>query len=211
MSTTNPTIAFMHSLVKGGVARGERPEILSAVQGAAVDLALWERSIPPCLTYWLQSLNLRDLPDMRFSMQSDRRNETISRELYGMSSAFIADVQNLSQQYVQVSGCEQLSVRLECVTDNACRKFHTDYVGLRLITSYTGPGTEWTTRDALNSHSHQLHVGCVGLFKGRKWKGGYEPFIVHRSPPIAGTGIARLVLVIDDLLLDPEDVCPPIT
>ena len=40
-----------------------------------------------------------------------------------------------------------------------------------------------------------LAPGAVGLFKGRILAG--EQAIVHRSPPIAGTGEARLLLVID--------------
>lgn len=43
--------------------------------------------------------------------------------------------------------------------------------------------------------SRSLAPGAVGLFKGRILAG--EQAIVHRSPPIAGTGEERLLLVID--------------
>jgi hypothetical protein len=41
----------------------------------------------------------------------------------------------------------------------------------------------------------QMQPGQVGLFKGRLAVA--EPAVLHRSPPIAGTGQRRLLLVLD--------------
>jgi hypothetical protein len=43
-----------------------------------------------------------------------------------------------------------------------------------------------------------FEAGDVALFKGCGWPGQpHDGGIVHRSPRIAGTGITRLVLVLD--------------
>jgi hypothetical protein len=43
-----------------------------------------------------------------------------------------------------------------------------------------------------------FEAGDVALFKGCGWPGqAHDVGIVHRSPSIAGTGITRLVLVLD--------------
>jgi len=102
-----------------------------------------------------------------------------------------------------------VAIRLEVIETNACRKFHADHVTARLICSYAGPGTQWIDdRDAMALAGgadpatltvRQVATGDVALFKGHDRS---ETPIVHRSPPIAGTGTRRLVLVIDPARAD---------
>ena len=42
-----------------------------------------------------------------------------------------------------------------------------------------------------------MQAGWVGLFRGRLWPGDLPCRLLHRSPPIAGSGETRLLLVID--------------
>lgn len=52
--------------------------------------------------------------------------------------------------------------------------------------------------DADASQVMAFETGDVALFKGCGWTGqAHDGGIVHRSPRIAGTGMARLVLVLD--------------
>ena len=208
MPMTNPRKDAVSSRLAQGMGYGLHAQVLNSVRDSEIDLAIWQRPLSPCLKYWLQTINPRDLLDRRFNVSCHHLAKDIETGLSDLSPAFVADVRDLARKYAEISRCEQISVRLECVTDNACRKFHTDYVGLRLITSYVGPGTEWAYQDSLGSETkpYQLAPGEVGLFKGRKWRTDYMPQIWHRSPPIAGKGVARLLLVIDDLLLETDDV-----
>ncbi|AXE66300.1 hypothetical protein BBF93_06835 [Hyphomonas sp. CACIAM 19H1] len=86
-------------------------------------------------------------------------------------------------------------MRLEYVTDDACRKFHKDETGFRLITTYLGPGTQWIDTGAGNASIFQMQTFEVGMLLGQRR--GREGRILHRSPPIEGTGETRLVLVVD--------------
>ncbi|MFT3968553.1 MAG: DUF1826 domain-containing protein, partial [Sphingobium sp.] len=81
-------------------------------------------------------------------------------------------------------------------------KFHADYVKVRTITTYLGQGTQWIDTGSAEMagtaggpEAEQLDPGDVGMFKGRLWQ--ETPTILHRSPPIGGSGEKRLVLVID--------------
>jgi hypothetical protein len=101
-------------------------------------------------------------------------------------------------------------LRLEGITTDACRRIHADYTDLRLITTYAGPGTDYLPRFATPNEGNlqRLATGDIGLFKGRLHAAGHEPCL-HRSPPIAGTGAARLVLVIDSQLAGARAVETP--
>ncbi|OBX17872.1 hypothetical protein A9995_14525 [Erythrobacter sp. QSSC1-22B] len=89
-------------------------------------------------------------------------------------------------------------IRLELVVTNSCRKIHSDYTDLRLITTYAGPGTQVLPMGAekLESNLWSVPAGWVGLFKGRLFGEGHSACL-HRSPPAADLRVRRLVLVID--------------
>lgn len=81
-------------------------------------------------------------------------------------------------------------------------RFHADYVRARTITTYVGQGTQWI--DAARKIGdtppdddgiRRIETGAVAVFEGRLWLA--NPAVLHRSPPIAGSGERRLVLVID--------------
>lgn len=45
----------------------------------------------------------------------------------------------------------------------------------------------------------RLDRGAVALLRGERGATSDRPAVLHRSPPIAGTGIVRLLLTIDDV------------
>lgn len=121
----------------------------------------------------------------------------------------VHDVLDKADFMAQLTGAPVLRVRLEVVDDDHCRKFHVDDVRLRLVTTYRGPGTEWVAprmavklaigEDPSLDAIRQLGRGHIAVMRGRKGATTEAPGILHRSPPIAGTGIVRLFLAIDEL------------
>lgn len=123
-----------------------------------------------------------------------------------------ADVLDLAQWFGRIAGTAAVRLRLGTVRGLACRLFHADYVGLRLLCTYSGPGTEYleesnVNRSALGKGRNQdivrsrrlirrLDTNDVGLFKGEAYPGNSGLGIVHRSPP-ASRRAPRLVLCID--------------
>ena len=110
------------------------------------------------------------------------------------------DVQKLSNAFADILSLSHVKLRIERVYDNACRKFHKDNVRARLICTYYGPGTEYGI--ALLGEQPALiksvPAGCPVIFKGKKWPINSPAVLLHRSPPIEGTDITRLVIVIDE-------------
>jgi hypothetical protein len=119
----------------------------------------------------------------------------------------VADVAAQARRFADVTGTTHLGLKLEVVRDNACRKLHHDYVAHRLVCTYRGPGTQWLARD------HEAPLGderevvpdhwltaiprfATAIFAGVLLPGARP--ILHRSPPISGTGEIRLVLTINE-------------
>ena len=177
------------------VRMGDDAEILRVIEDDAVTLAVWQRPSP------LPSPDLSDFPAIRFASDMRRVAHGIADALAALPRQdwhhrLAADVQHLAQLYGALTGDDRVEVRIERVTGNGCWKFHADYVALRLITTYCGRATQWLPHGASDdTEPHALSTGDVGLFKGRERAG--ERAIIHRSPPIAGSGEDRLLLVID--------------
>ncbi|WP_273249027.1 DUF1826 domain-containing protein [Sediminimonas qiaohouensis] len=77
--------------------------------------------------------------------------------------------------------------------------FLSDNVPARLLCTYRGEGTEYgkTCNDGEHEQINRMKSGWVGLFRGATWLGDAPCGLTHRSPPIAGRGETRLLLVID--------------
>lgn len=132
----------------------------------------------------------------------------------GYKMKFIQDVVNVSQVFFEITGAEKIRLVLKIVSDDACRKFHTDGYDLRLLCTYRGPGTEWiedryVNRDRLIHGSNEQIVRDlskvqrteafeVSVLKGEHSKSMQRAGIVHRSPPLEGlTDVRRLLLRLD--------------
>lgn len=169
--------------------------VLATIDQPQVTLAVWERPSP------LPAPALADFPTIRFAANTQGVVAKVRDALAPLPAepwheTLAADVARLAMLYATWTGEERVEVRIERVTGNGCWKFHADYVGLRLITTYCGQATQWLPQDAPDETAPRaLSAGDVGLFKGRERAG--DRAIIHRSPPIAGTGEDRLLLVID--------------
>lgn len=125
-----------------------------------------------------------------------------------------ADMATLARDFAAATGACALRARLERIEGPACKLFHVDYVECRLITTYTGAGTEYladadVVRERLGQGTNRgvkkpgaavrhLEEFEIGLFKGEAWPGNRGKGIVHRSPPADGAS-PRLVFVLDAL------------
>lgn len=111
--------------------------------------------------------------------------------------------------------------RFDVVRGDSCRKFHADYVAIRLLVTYAGPGTEWIEdadadrsflgRQDLDvqgcnagvvrepSAIHRAVAGDVLVLKGAAFPRNEGRGAIHRSPPLEHLGrrVERLVLRID--------------
>ncbi|GAB3451483.1 hypothetical protein GCM10027396_27760 [Insolitispirillum peregrinum] len=112
----------------------------------------------------------------------------------------------------RLSGANAVKVRLDRITNNACRLFHPDNVSLRLVCTYRGPATQWLPKEACDrsgigsgnndaivrdwSRVQSLRPFWVGVMKGERWPGHQGGGLLHRSPPLE-TGDWRMFLALD--------------
>lgn len=181
------------------VASGTSASVLAAIHRPAINFAVWERTLAPALLADLAALDLCCAADVRLTAALPDLPDCLAAAMAAAGwagPALSADVLALARNFASVMACPAVEVRLEVVDDDACRKFHADYVPARLVTTYLGPGTDWLPDGADSTTSpRRLAAGAVALFKGRSWP--TDNPIIHRSPPIAGTGQRRVVLVLN--------------
>lgn len=179
------------------VVRAPAPDALETLRRPEVALAIWERDLPAALREALAQLDLDTVDDIEAALAADAAPEGLLRAA-GYPDAAIAplaaDIARLMQHHTGLTGGERLSLRLEVVEGDACRRFHADYVTLRLLCTYVGPGTQWH-HVAAPEAIEQVPTGAVAVFKGRFLLD--PPTVLHRSPPIVASRARRLMLVID--------------
>lgn len=190
---------MMPAPVAAHMASDHSPAVFAALHDPAINLVVWQRTLAEDLRCALARIDLCCARDLRLTLalpdHADQLGQAL-RDAGWPGAALAADIDDLARRFAAVMACPAVELRLEVVRGDACRKFHADYVPARLVTTYLGPGTDWLPDGAGDERAaRRLAAGVVGLFKGRTWP--TDTPIIHRSPPIAGTGQARVVLVIN--------------
>lgn len=205
---------------------GRGPDVLSRVTAPGVELAIWRRRLPASLGRWLADVDPACFPDGRILATPhdlpaaiDLLVETSALPAGPERQALADDVFALARSFASILGAEAVDIRLEALAHDACWRFHRDHVSARLVTTYVGPGTEWVhPAEATRAIEQQkdyagplerLAAGDVALFRGCHPGTpfhGPDQGIVHRSPPIAGSGLTRLFLCLNL----PSPASPPL-
>lgn len=138
---------------------------------------------------------------------------------YSGKEVLVADLNHLLEIYIELIGCPSVGIRLEIVDRAMCPRFHVDNVGIRMLCTYRGPGTEWL-EDVCADRS-KLGSGCLDastanaeivlnpagihcafpydiiLLKGSGWQGNEGRGIIHRSPAVPENEASRILLALD--------------
>jgi len=212
----------MNALAKTGTV--EAPDIFESADGSVLDdirrpgcaVAIWQRRREAALAAWLDGLPVEALPSLRRRLAAEETAGAVDaacaaaglppsaeRELLAAGSGALA------LRFAGIMGVARVAVRLDVITDDACRRFHLDHVSARLLCAWRGAGTQFAPQgpetacaDPACAHPSPpglvgMQPGAVAIFRGRSWPGPEVSTVLHRSPPLAGTGWARLLLVVD--------------
>lgn len=198
---------------RGVAVPAAEPGVLFAALRPEVNLAVWHRELPAGF-----AASLRDLA-------AAAPFETIAGGAPGHAVASLAgslpapapidlllDIHDLAVAFAAVAGSGgAVRVRLEATADRSCPRWHADGVGLRLLCTYRGPGTEWLPLAGgaaaasglppggpAPGRAARLPTGAVAILKGEAYPGNSGWGCVHRSPPAAPGGRARLLLCLDE-------------
>ncbi len=115
--------------------------------------------------------------------------------------ALAADMTRLATMFAAIIGKDRVRVRLDGVTHDSCRHFHMDAIGLRLLCTYRGAGTQWTMCGPECRAPHQAPACSVALLKGSRHAPPPPAGCLHRSPPVSHLPEdkrARILLCIDE-------------
>ncbi|QFS84919.1 hypothetical protein FIU97_18690 (plasmid) [Roseivivax sp. THAF40] len=196
-----------------GVGVADTPEGLSALHRPGCAAAIWRRQPLPSFQSWIDGLDAERLPKARVILRPDAVRAAASEicDLSGTPDCperdrLVDDIAALADIFATLMRARWLRLRLDVVTTNACRRFHIDAVTARLVCTYRGTGTQYaiSTDGAEPQRIFTVPTGAPILLRGTLWPESPRAGLLHRSPPIEGTGATRLVLVLDPID-DPEE------
>ena len=197
--TPDPT----YSSLRTTPASGDRPcsgavgtDIagLERIFDDAIAVAVWRRSLPAAFDDLLASNLPREEVVLRETLRAAEPDFTSVSRALGLAVGGAVDA--LLRELIEL---------------------YADRVGLRLICTLRGPGTEWLDGTDVDRRwlgaagiadeatgllragavVHGLGAGDVGIFKGESWPGNHGRGAVHRSP--ASDGGWRLLVTLDSL------------
>jgi len=195
----------MHTTLTRMPQSVDKPADLAAIREPGCNLVIWQRAPFADFAPLLEG----DPADLRFECTPAECTAMLAEGLgangFGgaaLHPALSADAGQLAEAFCAAMELARLELRLEVVRTDSCRKWHADYVTARLITTYVGEGTDWLDEDDADRVAagqgplapQRLRTFDVGVFKGKL---ATDRPAIHRSPPIAGTGAARLLLVLN--------------
>lgn len=163
---------------------------------------------------WIDGQDAEQLPAARLILRPQEVKANISAACDSAKTpdcaertCLIDDIAALADIFARVMRAPFLRLRLEHVTTNACRKFHCDAVTARLICTYRGAGTQYGfAQDGADpKRFFSVPLGAPILLRGTRWPDQSRSGLLHRSPPIEGSGDTRLVLVLDPVFDSEED------
>ncbi|HHB80739.1 MAG TPA: DUF1826 domain-containing protein [Aliiroseovarius sp.] len=189
------------------------PAALSSFLQPGCAAAIWRRQTPPDVQSWLDGIDGEALPRARVTLRPHAVGEAVQR-LFDMANLpdreerdwLQHDIVRLADVFSDLMRARYVRLRLDVVTTNACRIFHVDVVTARLVCTYRGTGTQYgiSTGGAEPRDVFTVQTGSPILLRGSLWPTDPPSGLMHRSPPIEGTGETRLVLVLDPVT-DLED------
>ena len=112
----------------------------------------------------------------------------------------VTELAGLVDLFATLTDAQSVGIRMTATRQRECPRFHVDRVGLRLLCTWLGEGTEWLAHeDVIREQLGHPSGGCcevkrpgaaiqhmepfaVGVFKGEAWPGNAGRGAVHRSP-----------------------------
>ena len=181
---------------------------LAVIRDPGCAVALCQRQPDRNVLEWLEKLDSDRLPKARVILPPDRISEALE-QICDISDTpdceerkrLIDDVTKLAKVFADLMKTAHLRLRFNVVTTNSCKKFHIDRITARLLCTYRGTGTQYGVSIDGPEPDHILTVptGSPIVLRGSLWPETPKSGILHRSPPIEGTGEYRSILVLDPI------------
>lgn len=207
-------------------------QVLTLIYEPQINIAILQRNLLPDVTNYVTALMQKP---HKYSLKTSGNLEQLMVEIQRAfpsaiigvngkdsctsAAAFYADVHECLSMFSCLFDAQRIGLRIDTLESPMCPRFHTDKVGVRFITTYYGPATEWLPDAAVDRCSlgtamvsqigcpgaiaeneqaiQRMQAGDLGLLKGELWEGNEGRGIVHRSPVVDGEYPKRLVMTCD--------------
>ena len=120
------------------------------------------------------------------------------------------DLSLLREVVCELHGCAAAGLRLARIGRAICPGWHVDRVGVRLVCTYQGPGTQWLAEQGVDRRDLrsgrledggfiQAIPGEIVLLKGALWQDNDAFGAIHRSPGLGSSASLRTLVTLDPL------------
>jgi len=208
---TPQTFDVINNTIAKNWVEGNCPTVLHQIHSNEVNIATYNREIDVLSNEIDTALN--QAIEIRVNGDIDKIVQTMENNLKEFD-LLKSDLISLLHLFKDITKANRYKVLLATVNTNMCRRFHTDINDLRMLCTYSGPGTLWLEDDNVNRKAldtcgdnecivldetkiHQAKTGSVVILKGAIYPTEGTKAIVHRSPTIEEIGERRLLLRID--------------
>lgn len=197
------------------------PMVLTQIYQEHINLAIWQNELTTAIEAESKHI-LTTSPHFKAVLTAEADNIEAAlidhSEPLNKSPKLCQYIGTLVDMFSTLFELKRVGLRISALDKAMCPKFHVDNVPCRLVTTFTGPGSQWlenafVDRSKLGAGSlgiadeesgimpnveciNQLSSGDVALFKGEGWFNNQGKGIVHRSPAVEEHQ-KRLVLTLD--------------
>lgn len=207
--------SFAHSATIAGLER---------IFEDAISICIWRRPVDAVIAQYLSQWALQKPVERLLRLDAAApRLEPLSEHLPAQPGRdeLLDDLFHLVELFSTVCDSSSLGLRFTITRRALCPRFHTDGVGLRLICTWQGPGTEWLEHASVNraylgagasgssdetsglirpgAQIYRMRPFEVGLFKGDGYPNNSGRGVVHRSPPADEAGAWRVMATLDEI------------
>jgi hypothetical protein len=188
----------------------------------AVSVCVWRRGIDQVVDRFLEKGMPATFERRMAHVSCDRpRFDELLGEIGSQpgGTEFLAELQSLLELFASLADCSMAGVRILSGTARSCPRFHVDHVGLRMVCTWRGPGTEWLEHEAVErrflngtvdrppdetsgllrrgAQIYQAKPFDVVVLKGDLWPNNQGRAAVHRSPWVPPQGTPRVRVTFD--------------
>ena len=180
---------------------------LTRIFEPAIQVAQWRRPPMPEISAWLDAQAERLANSSLRMTISPGQTPELGRLPPGAGrEALVEDLRLMGEMLGELVDAKTIGLRLEIIRQAMCPRLHVDRVGMRMLCTYRGPGTEWVEEHDVNrrflgaganglpdetsgllrpgAHLESIPPFAVALLKGTLWQGNTGLGIVHRSPAV---------------------------
>lgn len=158
-----------------------------------VQIAIWRRPPIEAVVQYLATLSAYSVSGTRQILAPDMLPDLRALPEGVGKDAMASDLRMLADMLMALTDASAIGLRVEAMKSAMCPKFHTDQVGIRLLCTYQGPGTEWIEDDDV----HSVPTFAVALLKGSRWPGNQANGALHRSVAPASDASPRILVAAD--------------